>query len=106
MEYLVIGRGNAPGGSGCVIEDYGVPSLVLMERAALPAVELMEGKVLIFPHRCLSYAEAGITAVTVLRWQGFWKLQRIVAEVWFVGNPEHHVSKEAAFRRKSAKIMV
>ena len=97
MEYLVSAE-EMRRADRSVIQDYGVPSLVLMERAALSCVELMK-KESFDLSRILIAAGSGNNGGDGFAMARILKLQGFSADIWFVGNPEH-LSKEAALQKK------
>ena len=97
MEYLVSAE-EMRRADRSVIQDYGVPSLVLMERAALSCVELMK-KESFDLSRILVVAGSGNNGGDGFAMARILKLQGFSADIWFVGNPEH-LSKEAALQKK------
>ena len=97
MEYLVSAE-EMSRADRSVIQDYGVPSLVLMERAALSCVELMK-KESFDLSRILIAAGSGNNGGDGFAMARILKLQGFSADIWFVGNPEH-LSKEAALQKK------
>ena len=97
MEYLVSAE-EMRRADHCVIEEYGVPSLVLMERAALASVELMEREGFDLS-RVLVVSGSGNNGGDGFAMARILYLKGIEAELWFVGNPEH-LSKEAALQKK------
>ena len=97
MEYLVSAE-EMRRADHCVIEEYGVPSLVLMERAALASVELMEREGFDLS-RVLVVSGSGNNGGDGFAMARILYLKGIEAELWFVGNPDH-LSKEAALQKK------
>ncbi len=97
MEYLVSAE-EMRRADHCVIEEYGVPSLVLMERAALASVELMEREGFNLS-RVLVVSGSGNNGGDGFAMARILYLKGIEAELWFVGNPDH-LSKEAALQKK------
>lgn len=97
MEYLVSAE-EMRRADHCVIEEYGVPSLVLMERAALASVKLMEWEGFDLS-RVLVVSGSGNNGGDGFAMARILYLKGIEAELWFVGNPDH-LSKEAALQKK------
>ena len=85
MEYLVSAE-EMRRADHCVIEEYGVPSLVLMERAALASVELMEREGFDLS-RVLVVSGSGNNGGDGFAMARILYLKGIEAELWFVGNP-------------------
>ena len=102
MEYLVSAE-EMRRSDHCVIEEYGVTSLVLMERAALASVELMEREGFDLS-RVLVVSGSGNNGGDGFAMARILYLKGIEAELWFVGNPDH-LSKEAALQKKICEIM-
>ena len=102
MEYLLTAE-EMKSCDGTVIRHYQVPSLVLMERAALALTELLVqeqfdlSKTLVV---CGSGNNGG-DGFAVAR---ILKLRKTDAAVWFVGN-EASLTEEAALQKKSVKII-
>lgn len=97
MEYLV----SASKMRSCdrfVIDRYGVPSLVLMERAALGCVELLYEKGFDLT-RVLVAAGSGNNGGDGMAMARLLHLRGVTVSVWFVGD-QQHLTKEAALQKK------
>ena len=97
MEYLVSAE-EMRRVDHCVMEKYGVSSLVLMERAALASVELMKREGFDFS-RVLVVSGSGNNGGDGFAMARILHLKGVSVELWFVGNPDH-LTKEAAIQKK------
>ncbi len=97
MEYLVCAKEMKACDSG-VIRHYGVPSLVLMERAALALTELLQKKDFDLK-RVLVVAGSGNNGGDGFAMARILTLRGIKTDIWFVGNPEH-LTEEAALQKQ------
>lgn len=97
MEYLVCAK-EMKACDGGVIRHYGVPSLVLMERAALALTELLRKKNFDLK-RVLVVAGSGNNGGDGFAVARILTLQGIATDLWFVGNPEH-LTEEAALQKQ------
>lgn len=100
MEYLV-SASEMKAADCCVIEQYGVPSLVLMERAALRCVELLYEKQFDLT-RVLVVAGSGNNGGDGLVMARLLHLKGVAVDIWTVGNPEHR-TEESALQEKICK---
>lgn len=97
MEYLVSAK-EMKEADRCIIEEYGVPSLVLMERAALACVKLLEEKDFDLKHVLIASGSGnnggdGFVMARLLFLSG------VPVDVWFLGEAQH-LTKQAALQKK------
>ena len=97
MEYLV-SASEMRDCDQCIIRKFGVPSMVLMERAALACTELLVSSDFDLS-RVLIVAGSGNNGGDGFAMARLLYLRGMPVDVWFVGNPEH-LTEEAAAQKK------